>query len=102
MPRGTARSQGSSGEAISHFNAVRMRVVGTGFLKMTFFSLQNQTYFQMADLEMSEITHISPIRLANFIDQRASLQIETHSINDYFKINRIIIFSREFAAEYPG
>lgn len=102
MPKGTARSQGSSGERISHFNAVRMRIVGTGFLKLTFFSLQNVRQQSLADLNLLEVTNISPIRLANFIEQRASLQIETHSINEYFKINRIIIYSRDFASEYPA
>lgn len=102
MPKGTARSAGSTGERISHFNAVRMRIVGTGFLKMTFFSLENETYQQLADLSLSESTRISPIRLANFIEQRAALQLETHSINDYFRINRIIIYSKDFASEYPA
>lgn len=102
MPRGMARSHGSSGERISHFNAIRMRVVGTGFLKLTLYSLEDETHFQLADIEMSESTRISPLRLANFIEQRASLRLETHSINEYFKVNRIIIYSRDFAAEYPA
>lgn len=102
MARGMARTQGSIGERISHFNAVRLRVVGTGFLKLTFYSLQEQTHQQLADLELSEVTRISPLRLANFIEQRAALQIETRSINEYFKINRIIIYSRDFASEYPA
>lgn len=102
MAKGTARPRGSTGESITHFNAVRMRVVGTGFLKMTFFSLEDEIYQELADFDLSEVTRIQPLRLANFIEQRAALKIETHSINDYFKINRIIIFARDYAVEYPA
>jgi hypothetical protein len=102
MARGTARDAGSAGEMISHFNAIRMRVVGTGFLKMTLYSLQDQTLQHLADFELSETTRFSPLRLANFIEQRAALQIQTHSINEYFRINRIIIYSRTYASEYPA
>lgn|SRR5574339_723592 len=102
MPRGTARTHSSIGERISHFNAVRMRVVGVGFLKLTFYSLQDQTSFQLADIEMAEITRISPLRLANFIEQRASLRLQTNSINEYFRVNRIIIYARDYSAEYPA
>lgn len=102
MAKGTARTHGSIGERISHFNAVRMRVQGTGFLKLTFYSLEDLEYYQLGDIELEESTRISPLRLANFIEQRASLQIETHSINEYFRINRIIIYSKDFASEYPG
>jgi hypothetical protein len=102
MPKGTTRSSGSSGEYISHFNAVRMRVLGTGNLKLTLYSFQDINYFQMADLPMSLATNIQPTRLANFMEQRASLKLGTDSINDYFKITRILIFTKPTFTSYPG
>jgi len=102
MPKGTARSRGSSGEMVNHFNAIRLRVVGQGSLKMKLFSLQDVQEQQLADLPMSLRTDTQPTRLANFTTQRASLEIMTNSINDYFRINRIIIFTRPVASEYPS
>ena len=101
MPKGTARSHGSSGEFISHFNAVRMRVNGTGALKLTLFSLDDEDWQQLADIEMAERTDRQPTVLANFVHQRCSLEIKTTTKNDHFRINRIILFSRFFASEYP-
>jgi hypothetical protein len=101
MPKGSARSHGSSGEYVSHFNAVRMRVVGTGALKLTLFSLDDLEWEQLADIEMSERTSVIPTALASFVQQRTSLEVKTTTINDYFRINRIIIFSKFFASEYP-
>lgn len=102
MPRGTARNHGSSGEGISHFNSIRMRIIGTGSLLMTLFSMQDVRSEVLVPFTMGLTTNIQPTRLANFIEQRASLQIKTTAINEYFRINRIIIFSKEFATSYPG
>jgi hypothetical protein len=102
MPKGTARPGGSVGEVVNHFNAIRMRVVGHGNLKMTMYSLQDIRYQQLSDLPMSLATNIQPTRLSNFIEQRASLRIGTQSINDYFRINRIIIYTKTIASEYPA
>jgi hypothetical protein len=101
MPRGTTRNSGSSGENVSHFNGIRIRVAGTGALKLTLFSLDDIQWNQLADIDMSERTNIQPTRYSNFVEQRASLELKTVMINDYFKINRIIIFSRFFATQYP-
>lgn len=102
MPKGTARSHGSSGENISHFNAVRIRVNGTGALKLTLFSLDDENFEQLEDIQMADRTAVIPTTLANFIEQRCSLEIKTITINDHFKINRILVFSKFFASEYPS
>lgn len=102
MPKGTARAQGSSGEYINHFNMVRMRVTGSGNLKLTLKSLQDVREFALADISMAESTDIQPFRLANFQTQRASLTLGTNNINEHFRINRIIIYSRTIEAEYPS
>jgi hypothetical protein len=102
MPKGTARIQGSSGEYINHFNMIRMRVTGSGNLKLTLNSLQDVRQFQLADISMSSSTDIQPFRLANFQTQRASITIGTTNINEHFRINRIIVYSRPIEAEYPA
>lgn len=99
---GGPRGSRNGSENISHFNAIRLRVIGQGSLKLKLNSLQEAHSESLADLPMSMRTSIQPTRLANFIDQRASLEIRTLTINDYFRINRILIFSKEFASEYPS
>lgn len=97
---GTAR-EGGSGEGLIHFNAVRLRVNGTGNLKLTLFSLDDEFEEQMSDLPMRESSGIEPTMPTNFITQRASLEIKTTNINEYLKINRIIIFGKEVFTSYP-
>ena len=41
MPQGAAFSEQSSGENITHFAAIRIRLVGTGSLKMKVYSLDD-------------------------------------------------------------
>lgn len=97
----TAR-EGSSGENISHINAIRMRVVGQGSLNMTLYSLQDVESQVLVPVTLSSATNRQPTRLANFMQQRASLELETTEIDDYFRINRLIIFTRETFTSYPG
>lgn len=102
MAKGTSRPMGSGGEYISHINAIRMRVVGNGNLKLTLTSFQDVHNQDLVDISLSEKTNIQPMRLANFVEQRAALTIKTTSINDYFRVNRIIVFTKFFASEYPA
>lgn len=101
MPRGSARSTGSSGENILHWNAIRIRVNGTGALKMRLFSLDDIRSKQMVDVSMSMLPGRHHTVLANFLSERVSLEIQTNNINDFFRINRIILFSRFHATSYP-
>jgi len=92
----------SSGENINHVNAVRIRLVGVGNLKLKLQSLQNVIEQDLLDLPMSSVINIQPTRLANFKQQRMALQGRTTEINEYFKINRIVIFAKPSETSYPG
>lgn len=99
---GAARSVQSSGDNINHFNAVRLRVNGNGMLKMRIFSLDDAKSRVIADIKMSPNPGKLITKLTNLMTERASLEIKTTSINDYFKINRIILFSREVFSSHPN
>lgn len=90
-----------SGESIAHINAVRLRLVGSGTLNMTLKSLgvfeQELTGFTMAT-----VTDKQPTRLANFKNQRIALEVYTNEIDEWFKINRIILYVKPIAGEYPS
>jgi|PlaIllAssembly_1097288.scaffolds.fasta_scaffold00017_4 hypothetical protein len=98
----TTAREGSTGENISHFTAVRMRVTGQGNLKLKFYSLDDIKSQDLVPLPMQTTTNIQPTRLANFSQQRASLKIGTTEFQEYFRINRVIIFAKEMFTSYPG
>lgn len=102
MPRGAATPQGSSGENITHFVSVRMRLQGEGDLLMTLYSIDDIYSQTLVPFVMATATNIQPTRLCNFNQQRASLRIGTTEMDEWFRINRIILFTREFGTMYPG
>ena len=102
MAKGSALSAGSGGEAISHFNALRMRIVGTGSFEMTFYSMDDVNSQVLTAFTLSSLTNREPLRLANFNEQRAYLQGKTTAQGARFRINRIIIFAKSLWNEYPG
>ena len=102
MPKGAALSEMSSGENISHFAAIRVRVNGTGDLLMTIFSLDDVKSKTLVPFEMQTLNRRIPTRIINFMEQRASVKLMTEDIDDYFRINRIIIFTKEVFSSHPG
>lgn len=102
MPKGAALSELSSGENISHFAAIRVRVVGTGDLQMTVYSLDDVRSKTLVPFTMAAATRIIPTRLVNFMEQRAAFELKTTEMDEVFRINRIIIFMKEVFSSYPG
>lgn len=93
---------GAGGENEHHIVGIRMRVTGAGNLKLTLTDLDEIQVQNLVDLPMSAATRIEPTRLANFQSQRTRLEGGTTEINETFRINRIIIFAKPVAVEYPG
>jgi hypothetical protein len=102
MPLGAAVSEQSSGESTSHFASIRIRVDGTGLLRLSVFSLSDLNSKLLVPLVMKDKNRFSPTRLVNFVEQRASFEIKTTGFNEKFRINRIVIFSKELYKSYPG
>jgi hypothetical protein len=102
MPKGAALSEGSSGENISHFAAIRIRSNGVGNLKLAVYSLDDVRSKTLVALPMAAASRIIPTRLVNFMEQRASFEIKTTEIDEFFRINRIVIFTKEVFTSYPG
>ncbi len=96
-----AAGRGSRGENISHFTGVRLRMVGSGELKMKFLSLDETNYYDLMPLPLAVTTNVEPFRGANFVEQRCAFKGYTTDIDEVFSINRIVIFGKELWAEYP-
>jgi hypothetical protein len=102
MPKGAALSEKSSGESISHFAAIRIRLNGNGNLLMKIYSLDDVKSKTLVPLVMQTNNRIIPTRLVNFMEQRASFELKTSGMGERFKINRIVIFMKEVYTSYPG
>jgi hypothetical protein len=102
MPLGASASEQSSGEATSHFSSIRVRVDGTGQLQLAVFSLGDLRSKGMVPFTMAERNRFSPTRIVNFVEQRASFALYTIDLGARFRINRIVIFSKELYRSYPG
>jgi hypothetical protein len=79
-----------------------MRVVGSGNLQMTLYSLDDIRSQTLVPFPLTATTNIQPFRLANFMEQRTALEVKTTLINEWFRINRIIIFSKPKFTMYPA
>lgn len=84
-----------------HFNAVRMRVTGSGNLLLSLGSLDDVTIDTLPTLPLSATTDREPVSLANLINQRARLIGTTTVIDETFTISKIVIFIRPSATQYP-
>jgi len=85
-----------------HFGGVRMRVQGAGTLQMTLLSLGEVKSSVIQPLTMQEEPGFEPFKLSNFISQRAFLKGTTTNLNDFFSINRIIVYVKEYGSQYIG
>lgn len=89
------------GGNIVHFGAVRYRVIGEGELKSTFIGLDNNVIEDLADLTLTPVNNREPIRLANFMAQRAKLHVSVDAIDEWFQFNTIILFVKPIYSSYP-
>lgn len=94
-------AKNDGGEFEHHVVATRLRVKGSGNLRLQLTDL-DQVQTQVAvPLPMQTTTRIEPMRLFNFQSQRIRLEGKTTAINETFSINRIIIYAKPVAQEYP-
>jgi len=94
--------RGGSGEYEHHVVSVRLRVIGVGNLKLSLTDLDDIQTQNLVDVPMAVATRIEPLRLANFQSQRIRLVGKTTELGEHFKIQRILIFAKPVAQEYPA
>jgi hypothetical protein len=87
---------------IIHYTSLRMRILGSGNLDMEMFSQDDIYSSVLVPFAMSAATNIRPTRLMNFQHQRAYLKGSTNVKDEWFKINKIVIYAKEVFVEYPG
>lgn len=92
--------QSFTGE-ILHFNATRLRVTGSGILRMQFSSMSDVNQLDLPDLTMEAATNKEPTLLTNFRDQRGRLEGTTTDIDETFNISKMIVYIKPIATGYP-
>lgn len=95
------KKSGINSEVEHHVVAVRTRAVGAGNLKLSLTDLDDIQTQNLVNVPLQLTTRFEPIRLANFQSQRIRLVGKVTEINEHFKIQRIIIFAKPVAIEYP-
>lgn len=88
--------------SVIHFGIVRIRVVGTGNLILTFQGYDQVLQEELAPLAMSNPNSREMRVLSNFVSQEGMLKIETRLINEIMRVNRVTIYAKPLWAEYPG
>lgn len=96
------KSVSTQGEAINHFNGVRLRVIGSGDLQVTAWALQEVSSEVLVPYAMQTTTKIQPTLLMNVREHRVSLEIKVTEINEWFDIGRIILFSKPLYTSVVG
>jgi hypothetical protein len=102
MGRGAIASERSGGENIQHFSTIRIRATGEGTLRLAIHSLDIQNYKVLAPLVLQAYPRIQPNRLVNFVEQRASFQLSILDMDNYIRLNRIIVYMKEIYTSHPG
>lgn len=91
-----------TGEYEHHVVSVRLRVVGSGELDLSLADLDDIQVQNLVPITMQAATRFEPLRLANLQSQRIRLVGKTTEIDETFTIQRIIVFSKPVAQEYPA
>ena len=94
--------KGGSGEYEHHVVGVRLRLTGAGNMRLFLTDLDDIQTETLVPLVMAATTRIEPLRLANFQSQRIRLVGKITAINESFKIQRILMYGKPVAMEYPA
>jgi hypothetical protein len=90
-----------AGNFLFHCVAIRYRVVGSGNLKSTLFSLDAVQSQVLPDVPMSLTTERYPNLLSNMIQQRFGLEFGVDAMDDSFIIRQIQFYIKPVSTGYP-
>jgi len=102
MSKGAISSEGSSGENVQHFSHLRMRINGISTFRAAIRSIDYLKDKELVAIPVQTRNRIQSVRLVNFVEQRACLEFAHLTINEYVRINRIIVYAKEIYTSHPG
>jgi hypothetical protein len=102
MAKGAVSSEGSSGENIQHYSHLRMRITGISNFRMVIHSMDYVKWKELVPIMVQVFNRIQPVRIVNFVEQRAALEFQHLGMDEYVKINRIVVYTKEIYTSHPG
>lgn len=86
---------------LNHYHTITLGVKGSGILVSKLYTLEDEFSQNLKSHTMSLTTSKSPTLLANFIHEKAYLDIRVNTINARFEISNIVIGVKPVATGYP-
>lgn len=86
---------------INHFNAITLRIKGSGSLIGKLYSLDDVNTQNLVDLTLVSSTNRSYTRLCNFKEERAAVEFKVSVLDENFIVNSITVFVKPVATSYP-
>lgn len=99
MKRNSLRS---NGEGINHFNAVRVTGIGSGNLQVIAYGASDTVVQTLVPITLSASTDFPHTRLMNVSRNRISLEFKVTELNEWFSVDRIIVFIKPLFTSIPG
>lgn len=88
-------------EYINHFTAIRTRIKGSGLIRGTIFSYDEVQSDVLNPTLMSTVIDDPVTILSDFTSFVGKLRLEVTTIDEYFDISGIIIYSKPVASSFP-
>lgn len=89
-------------EYVNHIGIIRLRVQGSGTLRSTLYSMDDQLSSSLAAITLNSSSEFVREIKSNFNTQRVSLELTTTAIDEIIKVNKIIIFVSSLWKSIPG
>lgn len=86
---------------INHFNAVRLRVTGSGLLKVKILSLDGASFQSATPVTLQPMTDRLITQLLNFRASHAQVELRVEDLDANFTLQGLIVYYRPLEVEYP-
>jgi len=98
----TAMVGDGSTDNILHYGGIRLRVNGTGNLRLTLYGYDKVSSEVLTPVVMTAAPGREKVRLANFKSELALVRLETTAIDETFKINKMMVYVKQLYTSYPA
>jgi hypothetical protein len=88
-------------ESYIHVHSYRIRVLGSGNLHATLYTLNSVRSQPLTDIVLTPTSAREQTVLSNFISQRVMLRLQTNVIDNTFDITRVILFLKTLWTQKP-
>lgn len=92
----------SSGDALNHYAALRLRINGSGNLDVTLYGIDDAPLAIPPFVLISTSPSLEFTRLVNFINERLSIKLSMDTAGEWFKLFRAVVFGKQYGVSRPS